>query len=392
MIKNKIASRSIKKLGVSPKITRYNGDVKAFGINAGAEERFVFGTDTVSDDLTDNLNSIALGGWNAAVAEGAYPPEQWFNAQAFINGQFIAYLHQMGVAEYNASQTYYTDSFCNYNGILYQSLIDSNVGVTPGTDNTKWKSIYLDAALLGTPTAPTPPIGDNSTKIATTEFVAANGGMPVGAWCYYDGYALPAGFLWRDGSAVSRTTYSLLYAASILTLAGTTTNGSPIITGISSTAKLYAGQDVESPNFTGIVTIVSIDSGTQITVSANATVGSTVNHVFHLHGAGDGSTTFNVGDGRGRSPMGAGQGTGLTNRIQGQILGLESEAISLLQMTPHVHPYKMTDGGQPSGREYAAAAESYLNKIDETTSTTGGGNPIPLIHPVEVAKSIVRYG
>ena len=42
-----------------------------------------------------------------------------------------------------------------------------------------------------------------------------------------------------------------------------------------------------------------------------------------IFGEGDGSTTFNLPDLRGRVPMGSGQGAGLTNRAIGSLLGIE---------------------------------------------------------------------
>lgn len=70
-------------------------------------------------------------------------------------------------------------------------------------------------ALTGNPTAPTQAAGDDSTKIATTGFVfgAVAAVMPSGAILPYAGASAPSGFLLADGSAVSRTTYSALFAA-----------------------------------------------------------------------------------------------------------------------------------------------------------------------------------
>jgi microcystin-dependent protein len=74
-------------------------------------------------------------------------------------------------------------------------------------------------ALTGTPTAPTPTSGDNSQNIATTAFVFESGeaavasAAPAGAVGHFAGTAAPAGWLVRDGSSVSRTTYAALFAA-----------------------------------------------------------------------------------------------------------------------------------------------------------------------------------
>ena len=69
--------------------------------------------------------------------------------------------------------------------------------------------IINDMALTGTPTAPTPPVGDRSQQIATTNF---SGMVPAGA-IIFGVMATPAGYLQCNGTAVSRTTYAALFAA-----------------------------------------------------------------------------------------------------------------------------------------------------------------------------------
>ena len=66
-------------------------------------------------------------------------------------------------------------------------------------------------ALTGTPTAPTPAVGDNSTKVSTTAFERLL--MPPGVILPYGGTAAPNGeWLLCSGQAVSRATYAALYA------------------------------------------------------------------------------------------------------------------------------------------------------------------------------------
>lgn len=55
------------------------------------------------------------------------------------------------------------------------------------------------------------------------------------------------------------------------------------------------------------------------------------------YGPGNGSTTFNVPDLRGRSPMGAGTGTGLTARTLGAKLGEEGHVLTLAETPGHSH-------------------------------------------------------
>lgn len=61
------------------------------------------------------------------------------------------------------------------------------------------------------------------------------------------------------------------------------------------------------------------------------------------YGAGDGSTTFNVPDARGRSIIGAGAGTGLTNRALGATGGAETHTLTSAEMP--VHSHGVTDPG-----------------------------------------------
>lgn len=111
------------------KIARFNGNVQAFASNQQAGERRVFGaTDpTESDLLSDQLTPEFLRGW-ATVGASEFPPIEWFNALGFTVTQFIAYLHQIGVPEYNALQEYHSGSICVYGGGVYKSLIDNNIG------------------------------------------------------------------------------------------------------------------------------------------------------------------------------------------------------------------------------------------------------------------------
>jgi hypothetical protein len=176
------------------KIDRYNGNLAAFASASLAGERVVFGGDTTSDDLTTNITAAWLRGWALGLDENGFPTEQAFNAMGFVAGQLLSYLHQAGVPEYNALQVYYIGSFCNYDGILYKSLIDDNVGSQPDTGTTQWQSIYTSPALLGEPTAPTPEAGDDSTKIATTAFVNANASVAFIKTAY------PVGCLFMDGN------------------------------------------------------------------------------------------------------------------------------------------------------------------------------------------------
>lgn len=55
------------------------------------------------------------------------------------------------------------------------------------------------------------------------------------------------------------------------------------------------------------------------------------------YGAGDGATTFNLPDKRGRGSISRGQGSGLTNRVQGAKHGAETVALGVAEMPVHTH-------------------------------------------------------
>lgn len=72
---------------------------------------------------------------------------------------------------------------------------------------------------------------------------------------------------------------------------------------------------------------------------------STYQTLFALIGTlygGDGVTTFALPDMRGRTPMGMGQGPGLTNRIIGQSFGSETVTLIASQMPSHNHAFAAT--------------------------------------------------
>ena len=64
---------------------------------------------------------------------------------------------------------------------------------------------------------------------------------------------------------------------------------------------------------------------------------------------GNGTTTFNVPDLRGRVPMGSGKGPGLTNKVIGNNGGEESTTLTLAQIPAHNHQMNaVTEAGNTS--------------------------------------------
>jgi microcystin-dependent protein len=80
--------------------------------------------------------------------------------------------------------------------------------------------------------------------------------------------------------------------------------------------------------------------GSQISRTTYAALYTLIGTTF---GPGDGSTTFNLPDLRGRVGLGAGQGSGLTNRLLAAIGGEENHILSIAELASHTHT--VTDPG-----------------------------------------------
>jgi microcystin-dependent protein len=76
------------------------------------------------------------------------------------------------------------------------------------------------------------------------------------------------------------------------------------------------------------------------------------------YGAGDGSTTFAVPDMRSRAPLGAGQGTGLTNRALAAVGGEETHLLAISEMPSHGHSVSIGDPGHSHTVPYVQNAAS----------------------------------
>lgn len=94
---------------------------------------------------------------------------------------------------------------------------------------------------------------------------------------------------------------------------------------------------------------------------------------------GNGRTTFGLPDLRGRAPVGAGSGPGLSNRRLGEQGGREMVSLQQSQLAPHAHGADMelpvsNDTGNttsPDGNALAAQSRGAENPIYTTGSTDG---------------------
>jgi microcystin-dependent protein len=115
-------------------------------------------------------------------------------------------------------------------------------------------------------------------------------------------------------------------------------------------------------------------------------------------GAGNGTTTFNLPDFRGRTPIGAGQGTGLTNRTTGSKGGTETHALTEAELAPHTHLDSNDVGGGAAivggGSATAAAGGDFFVVTGPVGNlnigSAGSGAAHPNMQPWLAVNFIVR--
>lgn len=128
-------------------------------------------------------------------------------------------------------------------------------------------------------------------------------GVPVGTALPVFGFTAPTGYAFAYGQAVSRTTFANLLAALTSAQTASLSSGSPTITGLADTTQFARGQPIEAVGISAGTTIQSCTS-TSCTLSANATTTRSGTVTVFPYGNGDGSTTFNLPDMRGRTLFG----------------------------------------------------------------------------------------
>lgn len=88
----------------------------------------------------------------------------------------------------------------------------------------------------------------------------------------------------------SNPSNNLYWAPDTFTQNGTAIDGSAVITGLGSTSRMYAGMSLENGVFPPSLTIVSVDSGTQITVSGISSYSGSVTLTFSTEREGSDAT------------------------------------------------------------------------------------------------------
>lgn len=133
--------------------------------------------------------------------------------------------------------------------------------------------------------------------------------VPAGSMTDFLGPVIPAGWLKADGSAVSRTTYNVLFNALFpyQNVAATTNNGQASI--VVSSSSFQLGWFVGGSNIPCNSQITSIPDSGHVVINNNATNGGSTSLTFGPYPQGDCATTFNLPQFSGQASVGV-DGTG----------------------------------------------------------------------------------
>lgn len=119
-----------------------SGDFGQFGSKAAGSP--------VNTKDAETIQSLAafLSGWADAIVSGNVPELEDMNSLFLLIFQQIGYILQTGVPEWDSDTIYYTDSFCQVDGVIYISLTDDNIGNDPETSGANWEVFIDDATLV----------------------------------------------------------------------------------------------------------------------------------------------------------------------------------------------------------------------------------------------------
>jgi len=237
------------------------------------------------------------------------------------------------------------------------------------------------------------------------------GGIMPGTMIDYGGVIVPSGWLQRDGSAISRSSYSALFAVLCPSIGNPTISiASPCVVSLAahgmrpgdkifltSTGALPTGLAANTIYY--LVTAGFGVNGFELSAARGGSAINTSGSQSGVHtltrcpyGLGDGSTTYNLPNDMGRATVGAGAGSGLTERFCGETGGEETHALITAELAAHGHDAStfLSGGiGGTSGRVYAASGTA--SPYSASTSSTGSGTAHNTMPPFLGCMKLIKY-
>jgi hypothetical protein len=125
---------------------------------------------------TTGITTFNGSGWGASITDNS---TNWNAAYGWGNHASAGYALNSALANYVPTSRTVNGHYLSVN----VTIIPSDIGAVAVSDSSAMLTKYARKAspiFTGAPTAPTQTVGDNSTKIATTAFVIANGGSDAG--------------------------------------------------------------------------------------------------------------------------------------------------------------------------------------------------------------------
>jgi microcystin-dependent protein len=139
-------------------------------------------------------------------------------------------------------------------------------------------------------------------------------------------------------------------------------------------------------------------NGQLLSIAQNTALFSLIGTTY----GGNGTTTFGLPDFRGRVPIHAGQGPGLSNFVEGEMAGTENTSLLVSNLPQHNHPFIATSEAgstsDPTGaylgntgaldREYNTSG-TLVNMNAGAVGISGGSQPFNNMQPYLVVNFII---
>lgn len=261
-----------------------------------SQHDYVIGNDTAANvraDINTALLAIASNNSGASAPATTYANQWWYDSTNDIL-KIRSEANDAWISIAKLNQT--SKQFFPIVGGVEVTATGTELNYTDGVTSAIQTQLDAKAALAsppltGTPTAPTATAGTNTTQIATTAFVLANGGV-AGEVSFFAMSSAPTGWLKANGAEVSRSTYAALFTA-----IGTTF-------GVGNGSTTFNIPDLRGEFIRGWDDARGIDSGRAFgSAQANDTEA-------HTHGAGTLAWTKNLATASAQSTSGITGGTG----------------------------------------------------------------------------------
>lgn len=227
------------------------------------------------------------------------------------------------------------------NFLAANSILNAKLATMPA--NT------VKANLTASPASP--------SNVSLTALSAAMHGTLIGEVKEYSGPFLPPFYRWADGAAYLRADLPDLFAETTAAMTGNTSNGSTTVTSVSRNLVGLGleGAPIEGAGIPAGAIIASVTSSTIVLSVAATAPGTAVALRAFPHGNGDGATTFNVVDRRGRAGFGRdNMGGTAASRVTSAISGVNAARLGASggDQRMHQHNHGVTDPGHYHGAKF----------------------------------------